>query len=158
GRQRRESGLQHSPVVGGRIGEAVHRVVQDEDGGGDRPRVPRLRRDGPTQGKRAKRREDERRGRPLVPGVRLLVHRRLVAYGSLTVWLQEAPHTSALSRRGSVVSRQLTLPLPLAFGSRYLKRQFRIWPLSGLSETVASKIAPLLLSRTLPGPHAGGAM
>src|SRR6266853_1072372 len=81
---------------------------------------------------------------------------RASLYGSLTVSLQDAPQTSALFLRGSVVSRQLTLPLPLAFGSRYLNRQFSSAPLSGFW-IVASKMAPLLFSMTLPGPHPAGA-
>lgn len=40
------------------------------------------------------------------------------AHGSLSVWLQEAPQVAASFRRGSLASVQLTLPFPLAFGSR----------------------------------------
>jgi hypothetical protein len=71
--------------------------------------------------------------------------------------LQEAPQTSALLLRGSVVSRQLTLPLPFALGSRYLNRQFSNDPVSGFCETVAWKIAPRLLSMMFPGPQPAGA-
>src|SRR4029077_19486512 len=83
--------------------------------------------------------------------------RRTNFYGSFTVSLQEAPQTPALARRGSVVFRQLTLPFPFAFGSRYLKRQFSNDPVSGFCEMVASQIAPCLLSMMFPGPQPAGA-
>lgn len=50
-------------------------------------------------------------------------------YGSnVLVALHDAPQTSALFRFGSVVSRQLVFGLPLAAGSRYLKRNVTVAP------------------------------
>src|SRR6267378_624426 len=72
------------------------------------------------------------------------------AHGSLTVSLQEAPHTSALSLRGSDGSVQFTLPLPLALGSRYLSRKSTNDPVGGFCETVALKTAPVRLTMDVP--------
>src|SRR5260221_98287 len=76
-------------------------------------------------------------------------------YGSFTVSLQDAPPTSALFLRGSLQSRQLTLPFPLALGSGYLNRQSTSDPVAGLSETVVVKIAPAWFAMTFPEQPSG---
>ena len=80
-------------------------------------------------------------------------------YGSnVLVGLHDAPQTSALFRFGSVVSRQLVFGLPLAAGSRYLKRNVTVAPgWDGFAETVAVKTAPLLASSLPTPPQTAGA-
>src|SRR4029077_14786871 len=64
------------------------------------------------------------------------------------------PKTPARLRLGSLAPVEFVLGLPLAAGSRYLKRQFTK-PAGGSCETVVVKMAPCWLFMTFPLHRSG---